>query len=630
MVDESIKDAELQKKKHKKDINRQQQYIKTWYRNHALPKVRSHASEEVVFVEQQKEKAKRCPQLLEYYQNQYYKEKIAQDVSEALANDNKGPLGVVREKTKEAWRLEDVAIKARITAEHAQLCKDFRQAREEKKRLEKEEAKARTDPTPSSYAAGIASIARKFSAFSADAGPASGWSFVLIAGGPDPSNNGCINTMAYHYGSNVFGLSVTEYDPEFKAKVTPIFNRFLQTCYSPEQCANRALSCAPATTARPPIAVEEAAKEVLSEAVPSLVTPQEISPVPNLPSLAELNLPGQVSPAAVPAGPSLSLKVPPGLPSPSLSSSPDPPPDPALIEIPPDFEFDWGSFAPYNHYAGMQCTVPPAKSHMSLLDEMAAPLPIDFYSQGVAMPVATFLHPPISQPVVHQPVPSVLAGIVPPISQPVVHPPPISHPVVHQPPPSIAQPAPSVLAGIAPPISQPVVHQPPIPQPVVHQPPPSIAQPAPSVLAGIAPPISQPVVHQPPIPQPVVHQPPIPQPVVHQPTPSVAPPISQPVTPALALINPTTDVPTTNGINGSGDSEATTLSMDAISTDFTSKPTNPPRRKRPRDDGTDPSFIVTTKRARKPQERTEIDTITKPLAKVKDKENRYRSSLCIG
>lgn len=170
--DESIKDTELQKKKHRKDINHQQQvsivieacvitpditkYIKNWYRNHALPKVRSHAPEEVVFVEQQKEKAKRCPQLLEYYQNQYYKEKIAQDVSEALVNDNtEGPLGVVREKTKEAWRLEDVAIKARITAEHEQLCKDFRKARQEKKRLEKEEAEARTDPTPSSYAAYI-------------------------------------------------------------------------------------------------------------------------------------------------------------------------------------------------------------------------------------------------------------------------------------------------------------------------------------------------------------------------------------------------------------------------------------------------------------------------------------------
>lgn len=292
----------------------------------------------------------------------------------------------------------------------------------------------------------------------------------------------------------------------------------------PEQCVNRALLCAPATTARLPIVVEEAAKEVLSEAVPSLITPQEISPVPNLPSLAELNLPGQVSPAAVPAGPSLSLKVPPSLPSPSLSSSPDPPPDPALIEIPPDFEFDRGSFAPYNHYAGMQCTIPPTKSHMSLLDEMAAPL--HCYSQGVAMPVATFLHAPISQP--------------------------------------------------------------------------------------------------------VVHQPPILQPVVHQPTPSVAPPILQPVTPALALINPTTDVPTTNGINVPGDSEATTLSMDAISTDFTLKPTNPPRHKHPRDDGINPSFIVTTKCARKPQERTEIDTITKPLAKVKDKENWYGSSLCIG
>ncbi|KAF9492530.1 hypothetical protein BDN71DRAFT_1591618 [Pleurotus eryngii] len=550
--DESIEDAELQKKKHKKDINCQQQYIKNWYRNHALPKVWSHAPEEVVFVQQQKEKAKRCPQLLEYYQNQYYKEKIAPDVSEALVNDNtEGTLGVVHKKTKEAWHLEDVAIKARITAEHMQLCKDFKKAREEKKQLEKEEAKARTDPTPSSYAA------YKFGAFSADAGPASGWSFVLIAGGPDPSNNGCINTMAYHYGSNVFGLSVTEYDPEFKAKVTPIFNHFLQTCYSPEQCANRALLCAPATTARSPIVVEEAAKEVLSEAALSLVTPQEISPVPNLPSLAELNLPGQVLPATVPAGPSLSLKVPPGLLSPSLSSSPDPPPDPALIEIPPDFEFDWGSFAPYNHYAGMQCTIPPANSHMSLLDEMAALLPIDCYSQGVAMPVATFLHPPILQPVIHQPALSVLAGIAPPISQHVVH-----------------------LLPIPLPISQ----------PVVHQPTPSVTQPAPSVLTGIAPPISQPVVHQPPIPQPVIHQP----------TPSVAPPISQPVTPALALINPTTDVPTTNGINGSGDSEATTLSMDAISTDFTSKPTNPQCRKRPRDDGTDPSFIVTTKRACKP------------------------------
>ncbi|KAF4597826.1 hypothetical protein EYR38_006217 [Pleurotus pulmonarius] len=169
---EEIKDAGVQKGVRKANITRQRKvsvvieayfidpditkYIKCWYRNHALPKARSHAlpPEEVEFVQTVKEKTKRCPQLLEHYQNQYYKEKIAQDVSDKLTKDGtKDTLGVVREKTKEAWRLEDVAVKARITEEHVQLRKDFKQAREEKKRLEKEEAKARTEPTPSSYAA---------------------------------------------------------------------------------------------------------------------------------------------------------------------------------------------------------------------------------------------------------------------------------------------------------------------------------------------------------------------------------------------------------------------------------------------------------------------------------------------
>ncbi|KAF4597827.1 hypothetical protein EYR38_006218 [Pleurotus pulmonarius] len=415
--------------------------------------------------------------------------------------------------------------------------------------------------------------------------------------------------MAYHYGSNVFGLSVTDYDPEFKAKVTPIFNRFLQTCYSPEQS---------------PIAVEEVAEQAPPPSL-SLSTPQEMLPTPNPPSLASPSLPSQapvLPPTAIPASPLSLPKVPPGLlpcadtptsvnVSPGLPSSPDAPSYPALLEIPPEFEFDWGSFAPY---AGMQCTIPPTSGHMSLLDEMVAPLPIDCYSQGIAMPVPSFLHsssvaPSISQPVVHQPA-SVVHQPASVVHQPV---PPISQPVVHQPASVVHQPA-SVVHQPVPPILQPVVHQPALPapsaQPVDHQP-------APPTPSGAALPMLQPVVHQ---PAPVILQaPPILQPAVHQsapPAPSVMLPGAD--TPALAPIIPATGVHAPDDINGSGNSA---LSVDAISTDIASKPTKPPRRKRPRDDGTDPSFIVTTKRARKPQERTEIDTITKPL--VKDKENRY-------
>lgn len=303
------------------------------------------------------------------------------------------------------------------------------------------------------------------------------------------------------------------------------------------------------------------AKEVPPPSL-SLSTPQETLPTPNPPSLASPNLPSQapVLPTAIPASPLSLPKVPPGLlpyadtptlptslnAPPGLPSSPDAPSDPVLMEIPPEFEFDWGSFAPYNHYAGMQCTIPPTGGHMSLLDEMVAPLPIDCYSQGVAMPVPSFLHS---------------SSVAQPISQPIIH---QSTPIVPQ--------APPMLQPIAP-------------------------QPAPVVLQ--APPMLQPVIHQPAPPAPTVMLP-------------------GADTPALAPIIPATGVHAPDDINGSGNSA---LSVDAISTDITSKPTKPPRRKRPRDDGTDPSFIVTTKRARKPQERTEIDTITKPL--VKDKENRY-------
>ncbi|KDQ32428.1 hypothetical protein PLEOSDRAFT_154590 [Pleurotus ostreatus PC15] len=337
----------------KKRIDYKQQYLKNWFRNRGLPKVRSHVVKEL-----NPPKAKRSPQLLELYSDEYYDTKIAPLVNPIIEGKTLSPGALLKIRRKQrdiAWAGEDVNIKQALMMKHRQLQQEAQLARAAKK--EEEKKKAVTVTSSDNYAIGIKNIAAHFTAFSQKAGVESGWSFVLIAGGPDPMNGGKINTMGYHYGDNIFRQNFFDYDPEYKESFVPAFTSFLHTCYTPEQCASRAL---PGSVMSSPLLLSKDKATPSGEAstpvsMPSPL-PQELAPGPA--SAAIL----RQAPTSPPHEP-VAIHQPAPIPIPAAIVTPvqtqqqhginlpiHPQHQPSLdvqqqlLELPPDLEFSWEDF----------------------------------------------------------------------------------------------------------------------------------------------------------------------------------------------------------------------------------------------------------------------------------------------
>ncbi|KAF8200837.1 hypothetical protein BJ912DRAFT_843931 [Pholiota molesta] len=74
---------------------------------------------------------------------------------------------------------------------------------------------------------------------------ATGWKATFIAGGPEPAHGGCLNVISIHSGSTLGDVKMNFGRLErvrYKDTILPIYGQFLQKCYSPEECRERALS----------------------------------------------------------------------------------------------------------------------------------------------------------------------------------------------------------------------------------------------------------------------------------------------------------------------------------------------------------------------------------------------------
>ncbi|KDR65397.1 hypothetical protein GALMADRAFT_81901, partial [Galerina marginata CBS 339.88] len=73
---------------------------------------------------------------------------------------------------------------------------------------------------------------------------ATGWKATLIAGGPEPANDGRLNIVSIHSGTTTgdvkmnFGRAARV---GYKKNLVPLYGQFLQMCYTPEECRARAL-----------------------------------------------------------------------------------------------------------------------------------------------------------------------------------------------------------------------------------------------------------------------------------------------------------------------------------------------------------------------------------------------------
>ncbi|KAL4256454.1 hypothetical protein AB1N83_012231 [Pleurotus pulmonarius] len=263
--DMGIENPEERRVAHARAIEKQEEYIKVWYRNRSSPaRARSHAAGTTEVVVQHV-KTTRCLQPIEVYTKKFYKTRVAIDTT---GLGKKARLKAIRSATEAKFKVETPEIKEIVRVEYE------RQKRE--KELQRKATRSREvpdAPTPESYAACIKAIPAQFKAFSA-AVEGSGWSFVLLAGGPDPNNGGRIRTVGHHCGLNVHGLNIRQYTPEFNERVLPLLGKYLNTCYTiaPEECASRAL-------VPPSLGGDILQSTTLSQSPASTSTPPPQSPV---------------------------------------------------------------------------------------------------------------------------------------------------------------------------------------------------------------------------------------------------------------------------------------------------------------------------------------------------------------
>ncbi|KDQ22297.1 hypothetical protein PLEOSDRAFT_171715 [Pleurotus ostreatus PC15] len=251
--DMTIENEELRKKVYKGAIKRTWEYIKVWFRNHGVENTRCTKEVSVKPL-----KPTRSLQLMEYYSKKHYNERIATNVATALAAfgdktiSTSDCLAIIRDQTTKAFQLETPQFRKKFIEEHKKYQEVFAA-----ERLKEKDTESEFDPTPASYQSGIATIRAYFEQFAVQTA-ASGWSFVLL-GGPDPQDGGKIRTSAFHHGSNLLGLSISDYDPNFRQHHLPAFARFLTGCYTSEECDARALpmndSVNTALSASPPLYV---------------------------------------------------------------------------------------------------------------------------------------------------------------------------------------------------------------------------------------------------------------------------------------------------------------------------------------------------------------------------------------
>ncbi|KAF9030908.1 hypothetical protein BJ165DRAFT_1535568 [Panaeolus papilionaceus] len=73
---------------------------------------------------------------------------------------------------------------------------------------------------------------------------ATGWKATLIAGGPEPADNGLLNIVSFHSGTTKGAVKMNFGHSEqvaYQKHLVPIYHSFLRKCYSVEECRERAL-----------------------------------------------------------------------------------------------------------------------------------------------------------------------------------------------------------------------------------------------------------------------------------------------------------------------------------------------------------------------------------------------------
>ncbi|KAJ8690403.1 hypothetical protein PTI98_011831 [Pleurotus ostreatus] len=337
IVDDSERKKDLGAK-----IAKHQDYLKRWYHNRTAAKTQATPKQ---LPPPQPIKTARRPQLLQLYTKKYYKTCIRPKIYEDLPAGSKltsaAFLSVLQDKIPKFFAPETAEIKKEIE----DLYKALRD------RADKEE-EAPEQITAAQYAVAIDEIPKYFQAFSQELARRTGWSFTLLAGGPDPENGGRINSIGVHFGENKAGQHFGKATPGFGDMVLTPYANFLNTVYTKAECDARSLVPVDLVDSLPADTPSHGSATMMASFNVGMENPAQ----------CEFTLPPPVP------GPPTALVTPAALPN----TNPAPLPD---LD-----EFDWSEFD--TMMATFNPTIPSTMAPLagnstfgSLLDELAADLP---------------------------------------------------------------------------------------------------------------------------------------------------------------------------------------------------------------------------------------------------------------
>ncbi|EMD36393.1 hypothetical protein CERSUDRAFT_74373 [Gelatoporia subvermispora B] len=238
-------------------------------------------------------RGQRAPQLVEYYSQHYYDSRVKPFVQDELKaclarGERPNRIAVIKRVTRERFEKE--------TDEFRDYIRAMRDAgREAQANTTDAAGMPRPTPTPEGYQECIDDVPAITTQLLEELVYQTGWTYMLVAGGLQPSDGGALRSISIHAGSTgESGVNYGDSNPDFhKVTVKPFMAR-LKTVYPKSVRESRALghTTADADTTSDADSEPDAEQSVLPDSVPV---------VPLVSSNRELGLPEQASSADTPS-----------------------------------------------------------------------------------------------------------------------------------------------------------------------------------------------------------------------------------------------------------------------------------------------------------------------------------------
>ncbi|KAM6491180.1 hypothetical protein JOM56_013419 [Amanita muscaria] len=210
----------------REDVQERKKQLQNWFYNNRDNRIRGGARVKPLKLEL---KQKHTLTAVQLYSAANYEENIKKSVISEIQDRallKTKMLEVIKRKTAEQFLAEPPEVRQYFKDQSEQL----KEQRAQGKRATAD--KDEPTPTPASYAAEVKNLNQLVDLILADLGKRTGWTFLVLAGGPDPTT-GKIRTRSYNEGRNMLGQTFGKCHAEFEAEYVKPFMNFLKQVYPP-------------------------------------------------------------------------------------------------------------------------------------------------------------------------------------------------------------------------------------------------------------------------------------------------------------------------------------------------------------------------------------------------------------